>query len=126
MLGPHPKDPYKRVDCLASCRPAWVHVDGDVIVHTMTSVFVFETGKPTRYYFSAPSVLDSVTLLPSDTKTICPYKGEASWYHVRVSEGRVIEDGAWCYPYPTAEAAQIKGLICFDTNKVEVELITFH
>lgn len=36
---------------------------------------------------------------PSETHTICPWKGEASYYHVVVN-GETNEDAAWYYPKP--------------------------
>jgi uncharacterized protein (DUF427 family) len=35
----------------------------------------------------------------SDTHTICPWKGEASYYNV-VVDGDTNEDAAWYYPVP--------------------------
>jgi len=39
-----------------------------------SSVMVFETGLPTRYYLSRTDV-DFAHLIPSDTVTSCPHKG---------------------------------------------------
>lgn len=36
---------------------------------------------------------------PSETHTICPWKGQASYYHVVVN-GETNEDAAWYYPKP--------------------------
>ncbi|UCH84105.1 MAG: DUF427 domain-containing protein [Candidatus Latescibacterota bacterium] len=48
----------------------------------------------------------------SDTHTVCPWKGTASYYDV-VVDGDVNEDAAWYYPDPKEEAAHIKGFIAF-------------
>ncbi len=51
-----------------------------------------------NWYFPPDSV-DSNYLKPSETRTICPWKGEASYYDVRV-DGQVNSDAAWHYPKP--------------------------
>ena len=51
-------------------------------------------------------------LQPSDTHTVCPWKGTASYYHVTV-DGRVNRDAAWYYPAPKDAARQILGRVAF-------------
>lgn len=51
-------------------------------------------------------------LVPSDTHTVCPWKGTASYYHVRVGEA-VNRDAAWYYPEPKPAAATIKDHLAF-------------
>jgi uncharacterized protein (DUF427 family) len=49
---------------------------------------------------------------PSETHTICPWKGTASYYHLDVS-GKSNPDAAWFYPEPKSEAKKIKGYVAF-------------
>ncbi len=49
---------------------------------------------------------------PSDTHTVCPWKGTASYYDVVVG-GQVNKDAAWYYPEPKAAAANITGHVAF-------------
>ena len=49
-------------------------------------------------YFPPDSVRREF-LTPSDTHTICPWKGEASYYNVVVG-GETNHDAAWYYPVP--------------------------
>jgi len=46
----HARDPYKRVDALASSRHVEVHVNGETVADTTQPTLLFETGLPTRYY----------------------------------------------------------------------------
>jgi len=62
-------------------------------------------------YFPAESVRPGL-LRPSDTHTVCSWKGTAS-YHDVVVEGAVNKDAAWYYPAPKDAAGQIKGRIAF-------------
>jgi uncharacterized protein (DUF427 family) len=64
-----------------------------------------------NHYFPVDSVRMEL-LRASDTHTSCSWKGEASYYTVRVNDEQ-NEDAAWYYPDPKEEAAQIKGHVAF-------------
>jgi len=64
-----------------------------------------------NHYFPAGSVRSDV-LVPSDTTTHCPWKGEASYYTVRVGEQQNV-DAAWYYPQPKAAAEEIRDHVAF-------------
>ncbi|URR36430.1 DUF427 domain-containing protein [Thermosynechococcus sp. HN-54] len=59
-----------------------------------------------------PEALNSAYFQPSDTHTVCGWKGTASYYHVVVN-GEVNRDAAWYYPDPKPAAANIKGYVAF-------------
>lgn len=63
-----------------------------------------------NHYFPREAV--TVDLVDSDTHTVCPWKGTASYYSVKVGED-VNADAAWYYDAPKAAAAQIKDRIAF-------------
>lgn len=56
----------------------------------------------------------------SDTHTVCPWKGIASYRSVEVN-GETNADAAWFYPDPKPAASQIKDYIAF-WKGVQVEL----
>ena len=62
-------------------------------------------------YFPRESVRDEV-LRPSDTHTICPWKGTASYFSLDVG-GRVNADAAWYYPTPKDAAKEITDHVAF-------------
>lgn len=64
-----------------------------------------------NYYFPTEAVRREF-LEPSDTHTTCPWKGVASYYHVKVGN-QINRDAAWYYPEPSEAAKQIKGYIAF-------------
>jgi uncharacterized protein (DUF427 family) len=64
-----------------------------------------------NHYFPAESV-NKDFLLPSNTKTMCSWKGQAS-YHSLFVNGDANPDAAWYYPDPKDAAAEIKGRIAF-------------
>ena len=49
---------------------------------------------------------------PSDKRTTCPWKGEASYLTVKVGDAENA-DAAWYYPEPKDAAAQIRGRVAF-------------
>src|SRR3546814_10252259 len=76
---------------------------------------------PTRYYVP-PSDIRMDLLEPSETRTSCPYKGDAVHHHARIGSAR-IEDVAWSYPDPIPECPKVKGLVCFFNERVDDILI---
>ena len=57
--------------------------------------------------------------MPSQTRSICPYKGVAAWWPARIRD-RVVEDIAWSYPLPAPENPRIAGLIRFRDERVDL------
>jgi uncharacterized protein (DUF427 family) len=49
---------------------------------------------------------------PSESHTVCPWKGTASYHNLEVN-GERNPDAAWYYPDPKPAAAQIKDRIAF-------------
>ena len=64
-----------------------------------------------NHYFPAESV-NKAYLLPSNTKTMCSWKGQAS-YHTLFVNGDANPDAVWTYPEPKEAAAQIQGRMAF-------------
>ena len=71
-----------------------------------------------NHYFPSES-LDRQFFTESEKKTVCPWKGEASYYHVVVN-GELNTDAAWTYRAPKEAAGQIKDHVAF-WRGVEVE-----
>jgi uncharacterized protein (DUF427 family) len=116
-IGVHPRDPYHRIDVLASDRVVRVSLDGELLAETNRALGLFESNLPARWYMPPEDVLAS--LEPSDTVTRCPYKGTASYYSVALPDGK---DLVWYYDKPLAEVGRIKGMLCFFNERVDIEL----
>ncbi|KAN0087738.1 protein of unknown function (DUF427) domain containing protein [Tylopilus felleus] len=71
-----------------------------------------------NYYFP-PDTVKKTNLSSSDTTTVCPWKGTASYYSADV-DGKSVQDIAWYYPQPSSKAAHIKGHVAFYKNKVVI------
>lgn len=64
-----------------------------------------------NYYFPADSIKTEF-IEESDTHTICPWKGEAS-YKSLVVDGVTNKDASWFYPQPKYAAKEIAGYFAF-------------
>jgi uncharacterized protein (DUF427 family) len=117
----HARDPKKRVDTCLSHREVRVVLGGEEVARSTGSRFLFETGHQTRFYIPRADVRMEM-LEPSPTRTSCPYKGDAVYFHARVG-GTLHEDIAWSYPNPIAENPKIKDLICFFNERVDDILV---
>jgi len=60
-----------------------------------------------NHYFP-PSATNKEFFEASSYHTTCPWKGEASYYHV-VVDGKKNENAAWYYPTPKATAVERVG-----------------
>src|SRR5499427_5010 len=107
----HARDPYTRVDILASSRHVRVELDGVTVADSHSPRILFETGLPPRYYLPLSDVRTEL-LRPSARQTSCPYKGTASYWSVDTGK-RVHTDVAWIYRTPLPESQKIAGLACF-------------
>jgi len=64
-----------------------------------------------NHYFP-PAAVKKEFLTTSATHSICPWKGEASYFNVEV-DGKVNKDAAWYYPTPRDAAKNIENHIAF-------------
>ena len=115
----HPRNPYTRVDALRSSRTVEVALEGLVLARSAHPVLVFETGLPTRFYLDRTDV-DWSHLVPSGTRTACPYKGVTSGYWSVAVGDRTEPDLAWAYDFPTRQLLPVAGLVAFYDEKVDV------
>jgi uncharacterized protein (DUF427 family) len=112
----HPRDPYHRVDVLQSSRDVRVEIGGQTVAESRRPRLLFETNLPTRYYLPVEDVRMDL-LEPTDTSSVCPYKGTASYWRLKGdSTGR---DVAWSYLDPIPECPKIRGLIAFFNERVD-------
>lgn len=116
----HLRDPYHRVDVVEASRPATVTAAGATIASTPRAKLLYETSLPLRVYVPAAAVQVGV-LAPSEKRTLCPYKGEATYWHVTV-DGRRREDAAWSYETALPESIGVRHHVCFLADGIETRL----
>jgi len=64
-----------------------------------------------NHYFP-PDSIHNEYFKPSESNTVCPWKGKASYYTLEVG-GKQNPDAAWYYPDTKPNANEIKGRIAF-------------
>ena len=116
----HARDPYTRIDILASSRRVRVVIDGVDVADSTSGSFLFETGLPVRYYLPKVDVAMGL-LTPTDLATACPYKGTARYWNATVN-GERYENIVWGYDTPLPESQKIAGLVSFYNEKVDIYL----
>jgi len=70
----------------------------------------FETVEGNVYF--PPTAIKREFFKPSSTKTICGWKGEASYYTLKVGD-QENQDAAWYYPEAKPAADNIRGYVAF-------------
>jgi uncharacterized protein (DUF427 family) len=119
ILG-HLRDPFHRIDVRATSRNVVVRAigTGAVIAESSRPLLLSETGLANRFYLDRGDV--SAELRRSERTTICPYKGTTTYWSVELGDGTVLEDAAWSYDDPVADAVRIAGRLSFDAEGLEV------
>jgi len=64
-----------------------------------------------NHYFP-PETVERSFLVESETNSVCPWKGLASYYHIKIGD-QVNRDAAWYYPEPKEAAKKIKNYAAF-------------
>jgi uncharacterized protein (DUF427 family) len=64
-----------------------------------------------NHYFP-PDAVNKEYFQTSDTHTVCPWKGTASYYNVVVN-GEVNKDAAWYYPNTIEAAKNVENYVAF-------------
>jgi uncharacterized protein (DUF427 family) len=101
----------------ASSARVQVVVAGVTLADTTHAVLLHETGLPTRFYVPRADI-DMERLIPTDTTSNCPFKGDAVYWSADI-DGTVVADVAWSYPIPIPERTDIAGLVCFFDERVD-------
>lgn len=80
--------------------------NGQVIARSEHTVFL-----EGNHYFPPESV-DEAYLRKSRAKTVCPWKGVASYYSIEI-DGVRNQNAAWTYRHPSPLARKIKNHVAF-------------
>ena len=97
-----------------------MQIAGETVADSARSVMLFETYLPTRYYLPRDDVRMEL-LTPTDSTSVCAYKGRARYWSVEVGDTR-IDDVAWSYENPDNYAVPVKDLICFYNERVDISV----
>ena len=115
----YPPNPYHRVDCRPTRRHLRVEVAGAVLVDTDDTTILFETALAPRLYVD-PALVRTDLLRRSESTTYCNYKGPATYWSAVVGDA-TVEDVAFSYEEPLPESTPIKGFLCFEPTRLQVD-----
>lgn len=94
-----------------------VAFNGHLIANTANAVRLQEADYPPVYYIPRHDC-DWRMFTPSDHTSHCPYKGEASYFHLDV-DGKRAKDAVWSYEAPFEAVSRIGGFVAFYPDRVD-------
>ena len=80
--------------------------NGQIIAESNDTVVI-----ENNHYFP-PNTIKKEFFKESNTHTVCPWKGQASYYSLEV-DGQSNPDAAWYYPSTSHAAKAIEGYVAF-------------
>jgi len=104
-IAPHPK----RVRVI---------VNGHAVADTTRALVMQETTHKPVFYIPREDA-DMGSFERTAHSTHCPYKGDASYYSIRVGD-RLSENAIWSYEQPFPAMAEIAGRLAFYGSRVDV------
>lgn len=96
-----------------------IRASGTIIGETDRALELREGSRAPVIYVPRADVAMAL-LEPTDHRTTCPFKGEASYFSILTPEAR-LENAVWSYESPIAGAEAIAGHLAFYPDKVKVE-----
>jgi uncharacterized protein (DUF427 family) len=98
-------------------RRVQVRFNGRTVADTTRALVMRETTHKPVFYIPRDDA-DMAALERTDHSTHCPYKGDASYFSIRVGD-RLSENAIWSYEQPFPAVAEIKELLAFYSNRVD-------
>ncbi len=90
---------------------------GKVVAETNRALRLKEAAYPAVQYIPREDA-DMSAFTRTDHSTHCPYKGDASYYSLKV-DGKAAENAVWSYETPYPAVGQIKEHLAFYPNRVD-------
>ena len=93
-----------------------IGIGADVLLTTDSAVQLLEGDRAPVAYVprAAIDAADGLSLLPSDTRYQCRWKGEARYFDIQLGSGTIIKDGAWAYQDAPDDIALLRDRVAFD------------
>ncbi len=103
-----------RIETKPSTKHVRVEHEGQVLAESDRALELHETGLPIRFYLPREDVRMDL-LLPSPTRSHCPFKGDASYFSAPGAR-----DAFWSYEQPIDGREDITDLIAPWPGRVDV------
>ncbi len=104
-----------RIETHPEERRVQVRINGDTVADSNRALALTEGRLPTRWYLPREDI--SAELEPSERRTTCPFKGDATHFSVG-GEDAV----AWSYEDPIEQVSEIRDLVAFYNERVDLQL----
>lgn len=114
-LEPGPDHP---ISIESKATPVRIILAGEPVLASQAHLELREASYPPALYLPREE-LDLTQLVRSEHTTWCPYKGEASYYHVRRTDGSLSENAIWTYETPFPAVAAIAGALAVYSDRVD-------
>jgi uncharacterized protein (DUF427 family) len=122
MMSPgFTEHPEHRVTTERMSERVEIFMEGEKIAETIRAIKLTEPGYPDRYYIPREDIRGIEFIKFDDYE--CPFKGHGELYTIRHGSSR-FENAAWSYFRPYDEVAEIKNLVAFYPEKVQLLRIT--
>ena len=115
VLVPGPDHPITVAPAGTTVTVRWA---GRVIAKTDDALVLQESTYRPVFYVPLDAV-DADVLRPSDHRTYCPYKGDASYYSLADGD-QAAENAVWTYLTPYDAVSEIAGRVAFYPQHVEI------
>jgi uncharacterized protein (DUF427 family) len=100
-----------------------VTCNGRVVADTTRALVLRETTLRPVFYIPRDDA-EMALFERTAHRTHCPYKGDASYYSIRVGD-RLAENAIWSYEQPFPAMAEIAGRLAFYPDRVDaIEVVT--
>jgi uncharacterized protein (DUF427 family) len=113
------KYPDYRVDLDANPKRVRARLGDEVVADSGGTLIVRETKHDPVVYFPRQDVRFDL-LERTDHETFCPFKGQASYWSLRVGD-RAEENVVWSYEDPFEQVAGLEDYVAFYPDRVELE-----
>ena len=94
-----------------------IFFNGVLLVDTTRAIRVLETSHPPSYYIPQADIRMEY-LTKTARKTVCEFKGQASYWTVKVGD-KEASDAGWSYENPANGYDAIEGYIAFYPSRME-------
>ncbi|MGI9525149.1 MAG: DUF427 domain-containing protein [Hyphomicrobiaceae bacterium] len=92
-------------------------VNGETVAESSDVLVMHETRLPPVFYFPRGDVNMSY-MEPTSLKTHCPFKGNATYWSLKVGD-RLVPDAAWSYEEPFDESAMVRQYVAFYWDAID-------
>ncbi len=113
---PGRREPGYEIRFEPGARRVRVEYNGAWVADSTRALILHETRLPPAYYFPREDVRLAL-LEKTSHRTHCPFKGNASYWTLRVG-GETSENAAWSYEEPYDDAAPIREYLAFYPDRV--------